>query len=270
MTDSTSISSQKYLRNQYHNTSNLDARIRLHLECSTNKYGWQRWLYDHIKISSCSNILELGCGPGNLWLENISRIPERSRVVLSDLSPGMLSRAIDNLVNLSPVFRFNLINAQSIPFPAHCFDTVIAHHMLYHVPDQPAALREIRRVLKPDGIFFASTIGSSHMKEVDDLVLGYEPSFNSRSRQFLDVFSLENGFTRLSAFFNRVTLFRYPDALMVTDAKLLAEYIISTQPDMPSDKREGLIPFIQRQLQANHGTLHITKDAGLFECSDLI
>jgi SAM-dependent methyltransferase len=42
---------------------------------------------------------------------------------------------------------------QSIPFSDGFFDRVVAIHMLEHLPNLPAALREIHRTLKPDGSF---------------------------------------------------------------------------------------------------------------------
>ncbi len=55
--------------------------------------------------------------------------------------------------------QFKEIDAQSIPFEDETFDAVIANHMLYHVPDRPKAIAEIKRVLKPGGRLIATTIG---------------------------------------------------------------------------------------------------------------
>jgi SAM-dependent methyltransferase len=42
---------------------------------------------------------------------------------------------------------------QRLPWPSGNFDRVIAIHVLEHLPNLPAALREIARVLKPEGVF---------------------------------------------------------------------------------------------------------------------
>ena len=76
------INDQTYLQDeQYKNAGNLNARIRLHHEFSTNKYGWFRWVFDHYDLPSQARILELGCGPGDLWLDNMARIPSGWGVV---------------------------------------------------------------------------------------------------------------------------------------------------------------------------------------------
>ena len=142
---------QEYLLNeQYKDASNLNARIQLHQRFSTNGEDWYRWLFDHFSIPEDAHILELGSGSALLWKQNLDRLPAGWQIALSDLSAGMLDEASKN-VSDATAFTFEVVDAQAIPFDAEIFDTVIANHMLYHVPDQTRALAEIRRVLKPDG-----------------------------------------------------------------------------------------------------------------------
>ena len=91
---------QQYLKtDQYKDSSNLDARVAIHQRFSTNPYGWFRWIFDTLlKLPSSARILELGCGHGLLWKENVDRIPSGWMITLSDLSPGMLDAAWRNLV----------------------------------------------------------------------------------------------------------------------------------------------------------------------------
>ena len=78
----------------------------------------------------------------------MSRIPSTWDITLSDLSSGMLDSAWRNLVVTGRNYKFKEIDAQEIPFEDETFDAVIANHMLYHVPDKPKAIAEIKRVLK--------------------------------------------------------------------------------------------------------------------------
>ena len=144
---------QQYLKSdQYRDSSNLDARVMIHQRFSTNPYGWFKWIFDTLlKLSENAKILELGCGHGLLWKENIGRIPAGWHITLSDLSSGMLDAAWRNLVVSGRAFQFKEIDAQSIPFEDEAFDAVIANHMLYHVPDRPKAIAEIKRILKQAG-----------------------------------------------------------------------------------------------------------------------
>lgn len=264
------IADPNYVNNQYRTASNLNARIRLHQEFSTNKYGWPRWLFDQFKFMPPSRILELGCGTGNLWLENLDRLPVGLEIVLSDSSAGMLAQAQQNLKNsLSPV-QFQIIDAQSIPFDKASFDIVIASNMLYHVPDRGKALSEIKRVLKPTGRFYSSTGGCNHLKELSDLVSRFDSQLSSWGKLTSDTFSLENGPAQLGDYFANVSLYRYPNSLIVTDASLLTDYILSGRIKLSSDQQLDLAKFVEQELKANDGTFYITIDAGVFESNNIM
>src|SRR2546425_966981 len=140
----------KYLRSeQYRDASNLNARIALHERFSTNPYGWHCWVFEHLRLSPQARVLELGCGPGILWRENLSRIPSGWAVFLSDFSPGMVQEAQTGLPGSGREFSYAVVDAQAIPSREASFDGVIANHMLFHVPDRAKALVESRRVLRP-------------------------------------------------------------------------------------------------------------------------
>jgi ubiquinone/menaquinone biosynthesis C-methylase UbiE len=173
-----------------------------------------------------AKILELGCGHGLLWKENADRVPSAWDITLSDLSSGMLDAAWRNLVVTGRNFKFKEIDAQKIPFEDGAFDAVIANHMLYHVPDRPKAIGEIKRVLKPDGHLFATTIGQNHMKEMGNWIRQITPKSDFES--FGSSFNLENGLEQLKHFFSQVTLSRYPDNLEATVVKPIIAFLRST------------------------------------------
>lgn len=171
------ISDQQYLLSeQYQDASNLNARIQLHDRFRTNKYGWCRWVFDQLNLSPETRVLELGCGTGRSWCENLNRVPRGWDITLSDLSLGMLQEAQRNLRGSQRHFEFEVIDAQAIPFEDESFDAVVANHVLYHVPDRTKAFSEIRRVLRPGGRFYASTVGQAHLRELYELVRRFDPS----------------------------------------------------------------------------------------------
>jgi SAM-dependent methyltransferase len=264
------IADPNYVNTQYRDASNINARIRLHQEFSTNKYGWQRWLFDQFKFAPQSRVLELGCGAGNLWLENLDRIPTGLEIILSDLSAGMVAEAQRNLVNSPSCFQFKVIDAQAIPFEKDDFDVVIANHMLYHVPDRTKALSEIQCVLKPNGRFYASTASCNNLKELTDLVGQFDPQLSSWGKLPSNSFNLENGAVELSAYFSNVSLCRYPDSLMVTDATLLTDYILSGRINIALELQKELANFVSQALKAGGGKFFITKDSGVFEAKGTV
>ena len=142
---------QYLLQQQYADSANLDARVRLHSLFSENKQGWNRWVWEQFRFPEQARILELGCGPAYLWRENADRIPSGWEVMLSDFSKGMVDAARARLGDVPHAFQFAQIDAQFLPFPDGWFDGVIANHMLYHVPDRFKAIKEMQRVLKVGG-----------------------------------------------------------------------------------------------------------------------
>jgi ubiquinone/menaquinone biosynthesis C-methylase UbiE len=257
---------QQYLKGeQYRDSSNLDARVAIHRRFSTNPYGWSRWVFDALlKLPENARILELGCGPGWMWKENADRIPAGWNITLSDFSPGMLDAAWRNLVVTGRAFRFEEIDAQCIPSAEGTFDAVIANHMLYHVPDRPKGIAEIKRVLKPAGRLFATTVGAHHMKEMMDWYARVHVSKVWAS--FANPFILENGLEQLAAFFSEVNLSRYEDHLHVTELEPILAYIRSgiRVLELSEEELAKLRRDLERELQEK-GLIFISKDSGLFE-----
>ena len=260
------LSDQEFLlTDQYKDASNLDARIQLHQGFSTNKYGLQRWAFDQFNLPPVCRILDLGCGPANLWIENLDRIPDGWDITLTDFSPGMVEQAQENLGNCGRPFAFGLVDAQSIPYDDASFDAVIANHMLYHVPDRAKALSEMRRVLRPGGRFYTSTVGETHTRELFEIVNRFDPE--DKFLHEVPSFTLENGAPQLAPWFSEITLHRYEDDLKITEAEPLIAYVMSmveAKSVFTDDKLGQLIAYAKGQIAA-HGAIRITKDTGMFE-----
>ncbi len=259
--------SEYLLANQYQDANNLNARIRLHVEFSTNKYGWFPWVFDQFDLPKECCILELGCGPGDLWRENMGRIPQGWEIILSDFSPGMIARAQQNLAEQPHPFTFEIIDAQSLPYEEGQFDAVVANHFLYHVPDRPKALSEFHRVLKDNGRFFCSTIGETHMQELPILVEKFDPEIESIFKSETYPFTLENAEPQLRDWFSNVEVDRYPDNLEITDANAIIEYVLSSSSismGMDNNRREDLKLFMEQEIAVNGGVIQIKKNSGMF------
>jgi ubiquinone/menaquinone biosynthesis C-methylase UbiE len=260
------ISDQAYLREQYKNASNLNNRIQLHVRFSTNRYDFHKWIFDQLQLGPESRVLELGCGPGSLWRPNLDRIPGGWQITLSDFSPGMLAEARANLEGAGP-FAFELADAQALPFADAEFDAAIANHMLYHVPDRPRALAQVRRVLRPGGRFYAATNGETHLQEIHELVHEFDPEISLWNRM---AFRLEGGAAELAPYFSHVAVHRYPSALVVTEAEPLVTYVASFAADALAGERRAAFARMVEQRIAADGAIHITQDTGLFVAYGLV
>jgi ubiquinone/menaquinone biosynthesis C-methylase UbiE len=258
------FSDPRYLRMaQYKDSGNLGARAALHQRFSTNPRGWPRWAFEALLPYLRGQVLEVGGGPGWLWRQNADRLPPGVRVCFSDLSAGMAREARSALPAAG--FAFLNLDVQALPFPDGTFSTVIANHMLYHVPDLPRAVRELARVIAPGGVLFAATNGASHLRELDELIHAFEPGFHDSFGALISTFSLENAAAVLASGFAHVELHRYPDALWVTEAQPLTDYMLSLTGDDPRltpARAAEATRFFQARLDAAGGGLPITKDSG--------
>ena len=264
------LSDQHYLLSeQYKTPANLDARVYLHQRFSTNPYPWQRWVFDHLVLPDQAHILEIGCGPGHLWQQNLDRIAPGWQVMLADLSSGMLAEARGKLAQAEPAcdIQFCVADAQVLPFRDGEFEAVVANHMLYHVPDRQRAIADIRRVLKPGGKLYAATNGEGQMCELGDLVRHVVPNKTFVTERVVAAFGLENGGAQLAPRFGTVTVHRYDGWLDVTEAEPLIAYVLSGR-SLPVGERPGALSEfsqrVRRQL-ALDGAIRITTSSGLFE-----
>lgn len=258
---------QKYmLTDQYKTASNLGVRIQLHERFSTNPVDWQHWVFDQLTITPGSHILELGCGPGTLWQKNLEHIPLNCGLTLSDFSAGMVKEAQRNLPKDDNRFSFRVIDVQDIPFDDNTFDCIIANHMLYHVPNLSHALVEIRRVLRPEGHFYATTNGNTHLQEIRALMLRSGFGESSGVMGFGDgAFRLENGTELLSSWYSQIELRRFDSDLAVTEAEPIVAFILScVKPESIDDHKVKKLRALVEEELAQHGFVHITKDSGLF------
>ena len=259
-------SMENSLKTQYQNSNNINARIRLHKDYSINPQGWFPWLFEQLPLSSQCTILEIGCGNGALWLENLEKIPENISITLTDISKGMVREVKRTFGRKDKRFTFQNVDVHKIPYDNNAFDIVIANHVLFYCNDVNKALSEIKRVLKPSGSFFCSTYGSNHMKEITQLVQKFNEHILLSNGNLYDKFGLQSGLPILQSHFSDVSLKHYEDEIIIDDSDPLIDYILSchgNQNQFLSNNYHDFKKFVNLELQK---PFHITKEAGVFIC----
>ena len=250
---------------QYKNSKNIDIRINLHDKYSSNPKGWFKWLFEQYDINPGMRILEIGSGNGKLWKINEDRIDKSLKITVSDISSGMVNDARDNLKDIGNI-EYSCFDCTAIPFDDESFDIVIANHVMFYVSNIDKALKEIKRVLKKDGVFYCSTYGRRHMKEITDLVKEYDARIVLSKINLFDVFGLENGEEILNKVFDSIELRRYEDDYLVVDnPDDIEAYILSchgNQSEYISRDYEQFRSFLKRKFKK--GKFVIQKDAGIF------
>jgi len=114
------------------------------------------WKWDFVSSSGIrlgDQVLDLAGGTGDITALISKRVGNNGRVVLSDINPDMLEVGRRRLHDrgIAGNVEYALANAEALPFADRQFDAVTIAFGLRNVTDQPAALREMLRVLKPGG-----------------------------------------------------------------------------------------------------------------------
>ena len=203
-------------------------------------------------------VVDLGAGTGRLTGE-LKRHYRRAQVVALDLAPGMLREARKHM---SFFRRFERVCAdvRRLPFTDASVDIAASNLMLQWCDDLDSAFREVRRVLKPDGLFAFTTFGPDTLRELRAAwaaVDGY-----SHVNTFIDMHDIGDalvraGLTEPVLDVERVTL-TYPDVLaLMRDLKIIGAHNVTAgrprgllgrgtlrrlEAAYESARRSGLIP----------------------------
>jgi ubiquinone/menaquinone biosynthesis C-methylase UbiE len=107
------------------------------------------YLLPHLRAGQ--HLLDVGCGPGTITVDLAQRVAP-GRVTGLDNDEGVLAKAAALAADKGlDTVDFVVGDVHALDFPDASFDIVHAHQVLQHVGDPVGALRELRRVCRPDG-----------------------------------------------------------------------------------------------------------------------
>jgi 2-polyprenyl-3-methyl-5-hydroxy-6-metoxy-1,4-benzoquinol methylase len=256
---------------QYNTADKYNARILIHAKYGTNKTPWPIWLYSLYHFGDHARIIDFGCGNGLLWKVNSFRINKDWQIDLTDFSQGMIDSA-RSYIGPSPAdICYKVVDLSQFAVGNTKYTNIIANHMLYHIEDREKAIRTIFDILEPGGEFYASTVGLGNMQEMKQLVREFtgNDNYSIALGNITDRFSLENGAAQILTAFDDVEMIEYPDALEITDANDLVNYVFSCNDlapgiqVLPEDQREAFTCFAEDKI-ARDGKIKISKSSGTF------
>jgi ubiquinone/menaquinone biosynthesis C-methylase UbiE/predicted ester cyclase len=112
---------------------------------------FERLLFSGNREWACSraegDVLEIAAGTAR----NLSFYPEGVRVTGVELSPEMAALGRKRAEDLGRQIDMRVGDAEALDFPDESFDTVVCTYGLCTIPDDAAAVREAKRVLRPGG-----------------------------------------------------------------------------------------------------------------------
>ncbi|HEY5888093.1 MAG TPA: methyltransferase domain-containing protein [Acidimicrobiales bacterium] len=108
------------------------------------------YLLPHLRSGMA--LLDVGCGPGNITCDLADRVAP-GPVVGLDVSTEVVTAAATDAEERGPAnVSFRTGDLYGLEFDDDAFDVVHAHQVLQHLTDPVAALQELRRVVRPDGV----------------------------------------------------------------------------------------------------------------------
>ncbi|GAB3932345.1 methyltransferase domain-containing protein [Larkinella terrae] len=140
----------------------MDWNADLYTEKHAFVFQYGAGLIDLLAPQPGEHILDLGCGSGELT----QQIADRGAVVLGlDASEPMIAKARQQF----PALDFRLGDATDFELSER-FDAVFSNAVLHWITDFEAAIRQIRKHLKPGGRFVAEFGGKGNVKQITDEV----------------------------------------------------------------------------------------------------
>jgi ubiquinone/menaquinone biosynthesis C-methylase UbiE len=136
---------------------------------------WAKELLDTVVLPAGTRVLDIACGTGIVARLAATQIGPSGRVVGLDTNEAMLAVARAQPQPTGAQIEWQQGDATRLPFPDVEFGTVLCQQGLQYMPDRPAALREMKRVLAPGGRLGLSVFSQS---------VGYE-IFERTAAQFV-------------------------------------------------------------------------------------
>ncbi|MFC5528309.1 methyltransferase domain-containing protein [Cohnella yongneupensis] len=154
-----------------------------------NNVRMREFIYSLITINPKLTILDLGCGQGYDLFRISQLMDNESKLFGMDTNQKSIIKANENYGQDT---RMNFIHhnfGQNIPFDENSFDLVFSNNVLECIADKQHLLREVHRVLKPEGqVIFAHFDWDSQLIDGDnkELIRTITQTFNDCGSEIIE------------------------------------------------------------------------------------
>jgi ubiquinone/menaquinone biosynthesis C-methylase UbiE len=263
-----------YLQYQYGSTEKLKIRQETHRLYSERNDKFMPWVLDMLEPSPGDRLADIGCGPGAYFNAIAKRNSGASLSVLGiDMSTAMLTEAGQRGAAAGITLSTLQADTQFLPLANDCCQRVMANHILYHVPDQVAALSEMARILTPGGRIVLVTNAADASQVLEDAheeaahKLGLTCPVGLDERFSLDHLNLVQSVFPNASVVIREDAFLFPDS--ASALRYYATGMIDRVEPLPADgsHRANLLPLVAARLDAiiaEQDQLRVPKNSGCF------
>ena len=222
---------------------------------------WAERLIEHTNLQDGDRVLDVGCGTGIVARRAAAHVGEQGTVVGVDINEGMLKVAKTAAADLTPRIEWRQEDATTLSFPDEAFDVIFCQQALQFIERPAVALREIRRVLAPNGRIAVSVLRSLAFNAGYDKLAGalerhvgaeagmmMRSPFRGYSREELHTLAEDAGFDG-SVVTIQISSVRYPSVEEFVRREAASSPLAGLLGSLNRDVRETLLEDVEEVLQ---------------------
>lgn len=210
---------KKKIRKVFRDVQKHQAIARLIRRFSTNKDDIRKTALNHVDLTNCVTVLELGCAFGAFTEALKDRLHPEANITGIDIIPEYKPFFLEACGRAGYPGSFFASGIDRIKkYHSDSFDLIICSYALYFFPDM---IPEIARILKKDGIFITITHSHKDMREMVGIVkkiFRYNNLLEENQSLPIEIifeqFSAENGGRLLHPFFGKVEAIDFKNTLV--------------------------------------------------------
>jgi len=122
----------------------------------------RRNILEELGIEPGFHVLDYGCGPGSYIIPLAELVGESGKVYAMDIHPLAIQRVQDIASKKQLTNVETILSDCQTGLPDNTLDAVLLYDAFHHLSDPDVVLKELHRVLKPDGVL---SFSDHHMKE---------------------------------------------------------------------------------------------------------